>query len=82
MLKQGRTDTYQIKVSFCFTKKTNTEYLQRYDSRVVADNFKFGADKNIIVALEHNVLVANKKDMAKVLNMTSISVVVIKANLS
>lgn len=50
MLKQGRTDTYQIK---------------RYDSRVVADNFKFGADKNIIVALEHNVLVANKKDMAK-----------------
>lgn len=62
--------------------KTNTEYLQRYDSRVVADNFKFGADKNIIVALEHNVLVANKKDMAKVLNMTSISEVVIKANLS
>lgn len=49
---------------------------------MVADNFKFGADKNIIVALEHNVLVANKKDMAKVLNMTSISVVVIKANLS
>ncbi|KAE8542527.1 hypothetical protein D1P53_001307 [Cryptococcus gattii VGV] len=38
---------------------------QRYDSRVVADNFKFGADKNIIVALEHNVLVANKKDLAK-----------------
>lgn len=63
-------------------QKTNTEYLQRYDSRVVADNFKFGADKNIIVALEHNVLVANKKDMAKVLNMTSISEVVIKANLS
>lgn len=50
MLKQGRTDAYQIK---------------RYDSRVVADNFKFGADKNIIVALEHNVLVANKKDLAK-----------------
>lgn len=82
MLKQGRTDTYQIKVSFCFTKKLILSISQRYDSRVVADNFKFGADKNIIVALEHNVLVANKKDMAKVLNMTSISVVVIKANLS
>ncbi|WVR07534.1 hypothetical protein IAU60_004576 [Kwoniella sp. DSM 27419] len=46
----GRTDDYQIK---------------QYDSRVVADNFKFGADKNIIVALEHNVLMANKKELAK-----------------
>ncbi|WWD19114.1 hypothetical protein CI109_103572 [Kwoniella shandongensis] len=45
-----RTDDYQIK---------------QYDSRVVADNFKFGADKNIIVALEHNVLMANKKELAK-----------------
>jgi len=33
---------------------------------VVADNFKFGADRNIIVALEHNVLMANKKDLTKV----------------
>ncbi|OCF37982.1 cytoplasmic protein [Kwoniella heveanensis CBS 569] len=49
-LKQGRTDDYQIK---------------QYDSHVVADNFKFGADKNIIVALEHNVLMANKKELAK-----------------
>ncbi|WVW85564.1 hypothetical protein I302_107602 [Kwoniella bestiolae CBS 10118] len=49
-LKQGRTDDYQIK---------------QYDSRVVADNFKFGADKNIIVALEHNVVMANKKELAK-----------------
>ncbi|WVF72856.1 hypothetical protein IAT40_007674 [Kwoniella sp. CBS 6097] len=49
-LKQGRTDDYQIK---------------QYGSRVVADNFKFGADKNIIVALEHNVLMANKKELAK-----------------
>lgn len=32
----------------------------------MADNFKFGVDKNIIVALEHNVLMANKKDLAKV----------------
>nr|XP_019011523.1 cytoplasmic protein [Kwoniella pini CBS 10737]OCF50304.1 cytoplasmic protein [Kwoniella pini CBS 10737] len=49
-LKQGRTDDYQIK---------------QYDSRVVADNFKFGADKNIIVALEHNVVMANKRELAK-----------------
>ncbi|ORY35530.1 cytoplasm protein [Naematelia encephala] len=49
-LKQGRFDDYQIK---------------QYDSKVVADNFKFGADKNIIVALEHNVLMAEKKDLTK-----------------
>lgn len=55
-LKQGRTDDYSIK---------------QYDSRVVADNFKFGADKNIIVALEHNVIMANKKDLAKVGLITS-----------
>ncbi|WRT68459.1 uncharacterized protein IL334_005435 [Kwoniella shivajii] len=39
--------------------------IKQYDSRVVADNFKFGADKNIIVALEHNVIMANKKELAK-----------------
>lgn len=33
---------------------------------MVADNFRFGADKNIIVALEHNVIMANKKELAKV----------------
>ena len=33
---------------------------------MVADNFKFGADKNIIVALEHDVLMAKKKDLTKV----------------
>lgn len=49
-LKQGRYDDYQIK---------------QYGSRVVADNFRFGADKNIIVALEHNVIMANKKELAK-----------------
>ena len=49
-IKQGRVDDYQIK---------------QYDSRVVADQYKFGADKNIIVALEDNVLMANKKELAK-----------------
>lgn len=57
-LKQGRTDDYSIK---------------QYDSRVVADNFKFGADKNIIVALEHNVIMANKKDLAKVSQQSGIT---------
>ncbi|RXK41108.1 cytoplasmic protein [Tremella mesenterica] len=49
-IKQGRTDDYQIK---------------QYDSKVVADNFNFGADRNIVVALEHNVLLANKKELSK-----------------
>jgi hypothetical protein len=39
---------------------------QQYTSRVVADNFKFGADKNIIVALENDVLMANKRELSKV----------------
>lgn len=48
---------------------------------MVVDNFKFGVDKNIIVVFEYNVFVVNKKDMVKVLNMISISEVVIKVNL-
>jgi len=63
-LKQGRVDDYQIKVSLRGTEICADK--QQYDSRVVADNFKFGADKNIIVALEHNVVMANKKELAKV----------------
>jgi hypothetical protein len=46
-----------------FTQKLNP---QQYTSRVVADNFKFGADKNIIVALENDVLMANKRELSKV----------------
>ncbi|WWD02638.1 hypothetical protein V865_000678 [Kwoniella europaea PYCC6329] len=44
---------------------TGKYVIKQYDSKVVADNFKFGADKNIIVALEHNVVMANKKELAK-----------------
>ncbi|WWC71515.1 uncharacterized protein I206_105473 [Kwoniella pini CBS 10737] len=44
---------------------TGKYVIKQYDSRVVADNFKFGADKNIIVALEHNVVMANKRELAK-----------------
>ena len=32
----------------------------------MADNFTFGADKKIVVALEHDVMMANKRDMLKV----------------
>lgn len=43
---------------------------QKYGSRVVADNFTFGADKKIVVALENDVLMANKKDLLKVRSWT------------
>ena len=33
---------------------------------MVADNFKFGAEKSIVVALEHDVTMASKKDLSKV----------------
>ena len=32
----------------------------------MADEFKYGSDKNVVVALEHNVLMVNKKDLLKV----------------
>jgi hypothetical protein len=50
-VKQGRTDDYQIR---------------KYQSNVVADNFKFGTDRNVIVALEHDVFMVNKKQLQKV----------------
>lgn len=49
-VKQGRTDDYQIR---------------KYQSNVVADNFKFGTDRNVIVALEHDVFMVNKKQLQK-----------------
>jgi len=38
----------------------------KYQSNVVADEFKYGSDRNVVVALEHNVLMANRKDLLKV----------------
>lgn len=35
--------------------------MRRYSSDVVADNFKFGTDKNVIVALGDDVGIVNKK---------------------
>lgn len=49
-VKQGKLDDYQIK---------------KYQSNVVADDFKFGTDRNLVVALEQDVFMVNKKQMLK-----------------
>jgi len=49
-VKKGQLDKYEIK---------------KYEDMVVQDNFKFGDDKEIIVALQNNVLAINKKNLRK-----------------
>jgi len=49
-VKKGHLDKYEIK---------------KYEDFVVQDNFKFGDDKEIIVALENNVLAVNKKSLKR-----------------
>ncbi|KAF7969306.1 hypothetical protein HWV62_27735 [Athelia sp. TMB] len=49
-VKKGQLDKYEIK---------------KYEDMVVQDNFKFGDDKNIIVALQNNVIAINKKNLKK-----------------
>lgn len=49
-VKKGLLDKYEIK---------------KYEDFVVQDNFKFGDDKEIIVALENNVLAVNKKNLKR-----------------
>ncbi|THV08487.1 VID27 cytoplasmic protein [Dendrothele bispora CBS 962.96] len=49
-VKKGLLDRYEIK---------------KYEDHVVQDNFKFGDDKEIIVALSNNVLAVNKKNLVK-----------------
>ncbi|KAF9009012.1 VID27 cytoplasmic protein-domain-containing protein [Cyathus striatus] len=49
-VKKGHLDKYEIK---------------KYEDHVVQDNFKFGDDKEIIVALDNNVLAINKKNLKK-----------------
>lgn len=48
-VKQGHLYDYQIK---------------KYADKVVADNFRFGQDKNIVVALPHNITMISKKNMS------------------
>ncbi|CCM01608.1 uncharacterized protein FIBRA_03668 [Fibroporia radiculosa] len=49
-VKKGQLDKYEIK---------------KYEDMVVQDNFKFGDDKEIIVALQNNVLAVNKKSLKR-----------------
>ncbi|KAL9712921.1 Vacuolar import and degradation protein 27 [Leucoagaricus gongylophorus] len=49
-VKKGFLDRYEIK---------------KYEDHVVQDNFKFGDDKEIIVALDNNVLAVNKNKLRK-----------------
>ncbi|CAA7259820.1 unnamed protein product [Cyclocybe aegerita] len=49
-VKKGKLDQYEIK---------------KYEDHVVQDNFRFGDDKEIIVALNNNVLALNKKNLRK-----------------
>ncbi|KAI0796688.1 VID27 cytoplasmic protein [Abortiporus biennis] len=49
-VKKGLLDKYEIK---------------KYEDDVVQDNFKFGDDKEIIVALSNNVLAVNKKNLRR-----------------
>ncbi|RDX55595.1 VID27 cytoplasmic protein [Lentinus brumalis] len=49
-VKKGQLDKYEIK---------------KYDQHVVQDSFKFGDDKEIIVALQNDVLAVNKKNLKR-----------------
>jgi len=49
-VKKGQLDKYHIK---------------KYEDFVVQDNFKFGDDKEIIVALQNNVIAVNKKSLKR-----------------
>ncbi|TFY75168.1 hypothetical protein EWM64_g8845 [Hericium alpestre] len=49
-VKKGQMDKYEIK---------------KYEDLVVQDNFRFGDDKEIIVALQNNVLSVNKKSLRR-----------------
>ncbi|EKM59236.1 uncharacterized protein PHACADRAFT_136651 [Phanerochaete carnosa HHB-10118-sp] len=49
-VKKGQLDKYEIK---------------KYEDNVVQDNFKFGDSKEIIVAMENNVVAINKKQLKR-----------------
>lgn len=40
--------------------------IKRYSSNVVADNFKFGTDKNVVIALDDDVGISQKREFKKV----------------
>jgi hypothetical protein len=55
-VKRGKFDDYSIR---------------KYQSNVVADDFKFGTDKNVVVALEQDVFMVNKKQLQKVCHVST-----------
>ncbi len=57
------TGPYVITWNFRRVKAGHTfDYtIKKYPSRVVADNFRYGSDKNVIVALPDDVTMVNKK---------------------
>ncbi|KAG2013590.1 VID27 cytoplasmic protein, variant 2 [Coprinopsis cinerea AmutBmut pab1-1] len=63
------TSTGQYVVAWDFAKVKKGFYdkyeIKKYEDHVVQDNFKFGDDKEIIVALDNNVLAINKKNLKK-----------------
>ncbi|KAG9317508.1 VID27 cytoplasmic protein-domain-containing protein [Chiua virens] len=61
------TGKYVIAWDFKKVKKGQLEKyeIKKYEDNVVQDSFKFGDDKEIIVALENNVLAINKKNLKK-----------------
>lgn len=50
-VKEGKLDSYTMK---------------QYQSKVVADEFRYGSSKNVVVALENDVMMVNKREMKKV----------------
>jgi len=61
------TGEYVVAWDFNKVKKGHLDkyHIKKYEDRVVQDNFKFGDDKEIIVALQNNVLALNKKQLKR-----------------
>jgi len=63
------TSTGQFVIAWDFAKVKkgllDKYHIKKYEDYVVQDNFKFGDDKEIIVALQNNVLAINKKNLKK-----------------
>ena len=59
------TGPYVITWNFRRVKNGHYDYqIKQYADDVVADNFKFGQDRSIIVALPHDVTALAKRNMA------------------
>jgi len=60
------TGQFVIAWDLAKVKKGKDQYeIKKYEDHVVQDNFKFGDDKEIIVALSNNVLAVNKKNLKR-----------------